>query len=62
VALRMWTVRDPAHAVKVLAKQPRLARLHGFSVPEFRHFAEHARSLADVIATNDDQVRIWRRE
>jgi predicted permease len=58
IALRMWTVRDPARMVKIAAKEPRLARLHGFSVPEFRYFAEHAQSLAGVIATNDGQVRL----
>ena len=58
VALRMWTVKDPARVVKLLAKEPRLARLHGFSVPEFRYFAEHARSLAGVIGMNDGPVRL----
>ncbi len=58
LALRMWTVKDPGRVVKVLAKEPRIARLHGFSIPEYRYFAEHARSVAGLAANNDGPVHL----
>jgi predicted permease len=58
IALRMWTVKEPARVVKILAQERRRGRLIGFSVAEYRYFADHARSLSGVVATNDGQVRL----
>jgi len=58
IALRTWTVKDPTRVVKIFAKEPRRGRLFGFALAEYRYFAQHARSLAGVVAMSDGQVHL----
>lgn len=58
VALRLWPVKDPAHVVKLISQLERTRRPRGFSVAEFRYFAERAKSFSAVVAMNDGPVRL----
>ena len=58
VALRLWPVKDPARVVKLISQSERTRRPRGFSVAEFRYFAERAKSFSAVVAMSDGPVRL----
>src|SRR5579872_2389747 len=58
VALRLWPVKDPARLVKILSQTQRFPRPRGFSVAEYRYFAEHSKSLSAVVAMEEGRTRL----
>lgn len=57
LALKPWPVSHPEQVVKIYGKSARNAGpggLAGFGLAEVRYFGEHAKSLAGVIAYQDD--------
>ncbi len=58
VVLRMWPVKDPSHLVKILSQPRRIKRPQGLPVPEYRYFAEHAKSFKGFIAMMENPVHL----
>jgi predicted permease len=58
VALRMWPVKDPARLVKILSQTQRFPRPRGFSIAEYRYFADKTKSLSAVVAMEEGPTRL----
>jgi predicted permease len=58
VALRMWPVKDSARLVKILSQTQRFPRPRGFSIAEYRYFAEKTKSLSAVVAMEEGRTRL----
>jgi macrolide transport system ATP-binding/permease protein len=58
VALRLWSVRDPARVVKIASQPQRSRQPHGLAVAEVRYFAEQAKSLSAITVMSARPVHL----
>ncbi len=58
IVLRAWPVKDPSHLVKILSQPKRVQRLEGLPIPEYRYFAEHAKTFRGMIAAFENPIHL----
>ena len=58
MVLRLWPVKDPSHLVKILSQPKRIQRPGGLPLPEYRYFAEHAKTFSGVVAMAENPVHL----